>query len=342
MMDKKANGGNFWRFSDYVEEVSQIVNQNKLTLKFATIKAMLKAAKDIVNLFDNWEKQNLVCLDNLKTSFYFDMQSGELDFRSKNMIVGYGYQASGNIQIDEMTASEIINGSETTYNVYTQRWKLAVVLFEFFYHNDGPYKGADSMMRVYYSKDEEYQWMAKEGIFNMEDEYCKNHTVHGVQDRLNKYWWYFPEILRVCFTQTFVSYKENPQGRFSAYDWKIILNQVESEYIDCICGKKGFAEEFLNKEKRQHICPRCGRNFYRFTDGCSDIYLSTNTIIKKKEIYSKIPDDDTPFGIVVENTKQKGLFGIKNISNEGWLGKYPNGDIKEIVPGGGIPIWQGQ
>ncbi|MFR5081468.1 MAG: hypothetical protein ACLTEE_01940 [Anaerobutyricum hallii] len=37
----------------------------------------------------------------------------------------------------------------------------------------------------------------------------------------------------------------------------------------------------------------------------------------------------------------KGLYGIKNVSQGVWRGFYPDGKLKDIPNGQGIPIWNG-
>ena len=52
-------------------------------------------------------------------------------------------------------------------------------------------------------------------------------------------------------------------------------------------------------------------------------------------------DKDTVTGLIVENRQKKGLYGIKNVSQGVWRGFYPDGKIKDIPNGQGIPIWNG-
>ena len=50
-------------------------------------------------------------------------------------------------------------------------------------------------------------------------------------------------------------------------------------------------------------------------------------------------DKETVTGLIVENRQKKGLYGIKNVSQGVWRGFYPDGKIKDIPNGQGIPIW---
>ena len=55
----------------------------------------------------------------------------------------------------------------------------------------------------------------------------------------------------------------------------------------------------------------------------------------------KAEDYETVTGEVIENRNKKGLFGIKNLSGKTWQTVFPNGEIREVPPGAGAPIWKG-
>ena len=52
-------------------------------------------------------------------------------------------------------------------------------------------------------------------------------------------------------------------------------------------------------------------------------------------------DFSTVVGEVVENKIQKGVLGIKNMSDKVWKVKMPDGSIHEVGSGKGFPLWAG-
>ena len=46
-------------------------------------------------------------------------------------------------------------------------------------------------------------------------------------------------------------------------------------------------------------------------------------------------------GELVENKLKPGVLGIKNVSEEPWRVRMPDGVYYEVAPGKGCPIWQG-
>ena len=337
----KSINGDFWRLDDYANEIVRIKEQNQSTLRFSNVKAILRAAKDVAKFYDEWEQKKLVCLDDPKVSFYFDSMTGVSDYRGKKILVGNECPIGEEWKLSESTAPEIVLGTTDTNNIYSQRWTIAVVLFELLYHCGSPFRGYNSMLQVFYAPEEEYLWMAENGVFNMENGFEERRIVHGVQDRLKTYWNFYPSILCDSFQRSFVEGKKEYETRLSAYEWRVILNQVESQYIECKCGKKGFDWEFAGKGNNQNVCPQCGAVFYRFTNTNQYFYLTEDSEFTRNQIDEKQIDNESVIGRVVENSKQKGLFGIKNVGSFAWIGKYPDGIERKIMPGSGIPIWKG-
>jgi hypothetical protein len=52
-------------------------------------------------------------------------------------------------------------------------------------------------------------------------------------------------------------------------------------------------------------------------------------------------DFSTVVGEVVENKIQKGVLGIKNMSDKVWKVKMPDGSTHEVGSGKGFPLWAG-
>ena len=341
-MDKQKNKTDeYHRFEEYVKEHQYYKEQQKVTVRFATMKAMLNAAWSIVDLYDYMDKNNLVYAGNPKQTLWFHPLTGHINLRDTMNFMDVDDKIEKQEEYNELTAPEVIKNNSNVYTRGGQNWSLAVLLFEFFYHSDSPYKGIASVMESFINPQDEYRWMAEYGVFNMDKYVSDNRPVRGVQARLMKYWEVFPAVLQDGFTQTFVEGKEHPENRLAAYEWKKIINQLQTAYIDCQCGYKNFIVKFEKNGDGHWCCPKCKKIYYIFSNGENEIYLTTNTVIKRNQMYPQQSDHGESIGMVVENTRQKGLFGIKNISDETWDGIYPDYVQKPIEPGGGIPIWPG-
>ena len=341
-MDKQKNKTkDYHRFEEYTKEHQYDSKQQKVTVRFATMKAMLNAAWSIVDLYDYMDKNHLIYAGNPKQTLWFHPLTGHINLRDTMHFVDVNDKLEEQMEYSELTPPEVIRSNSGSYTRDGQNWSLAVLLFEFFYHSDGPYKGIACAMQPFTDSQEEYRWMAEYGVFNMDKKVHDNRPIPGVQDSLMKYWDIFPMVLQDAFMKTFVEGKENPENRLTALEWKKIINQLQTDYIECQCGYKNFIIKFGKNENGHWCCPKCKKIYYIFSNGENEIYLTTDTVIKRNQLYPVQSDNGENIGMVVENTRQKGLFGIKNISDEIWTGLYPDNVQKPIEPGGGIPIWQG-
>ena len=52
-------------------------------------------------------------------------------------------------------------------------------------------------------------------------------------------------------------------------------------------------------------------------------------------------DFSTVVGEIVENKIQKGVLGIKNMSDKIWQVRMPDGSCHDVAPGKGFPLWSG-
>lgn len=339
---------------DYAAEKRYKKEKDYLVTRFASIPAVIEAAWKLVRFFRIMQEENLCCTDDMKQSVYFHAKTGEMVFKDALRLKKYGISPAGPGQDGEETeenasynriyhAPELITGETREISQYTQNWSLAVYLYELFYHSGSPFVGHLSMKQVFFSEDDEALWMAREGVFTMEDNLCQNRPVHGVQDRLIKYWEYYPEILRQAFTEVFVDGKADVHKRYTPVRWQIVLNRLKNEYLTCGCGAKGFSGAFLQDGQGHCQCPKCGNTFYGFTTENNNIYLSPGegTRIFRWQTDVGETEDQEVIGMVVENRQHKGVYGIKNMSRETWQGIFPNGEERPVPPGGGIPLWKG-
>ena len=73
-------------------------------------------------------------------------------------------------------------------------------------------------------------------------------------------------------------------------------------------------------------CPKCGKIYYPLTNGLDRILLAEGEKLYECQTGRNPMDKDTVTGLIVEN-RQKGF--------------YPDGKLKDIPNGQGIPIWNG-
>ena len=124
----------------------------------------------------------------------------------------------------------------------------------------------------------------------------------------------------------------NEIDQAGAEELKDILSKYEMTYT---------IENDQTNENGTFACPKCGKIYYPLTNGMDRILLAEGEKLYECQTGRNPMDKDTVTGLIVENRQKKGLYGIKNVSQGVWRGFYPDGKLKDIPNGQGIPIWNG-
>ena len=73
----------------------------------------------------------------------------------------------------------------------------------------------------------------------------------------------------------------------------------------------------------------------------TEVVLLPGEPITARQVSSSATEDELIIGKVVESKAHPGSIGIRNVSNNSWIGITPNGDEKTFDPGKVIPIKRG-
>ncbi len=331
-----------WTLGDYASEKQVEVpgTEKNYTVRFATMEAMIFAARELVRLYEQWELQHVAYADVKRDAFLFDSKTGKMTFQDDKKVIGRGLELSEEQRIGYYSAPELILGDVTTMDSQTQNWTLAMLLFDLFYHGGHPLSGAISFTQIFFDPLDEYRWYAKNGIFNMEEFTCKNRPIYGIQGHLLRYWEYYPEVLQNAFIEVFLYGKEERERRLSPKQWKNVLNEMRSA-LPCNCGYSGFINTYRKAENGNYSCPRCGKIYYALVCGQRHIYISNGTRLYRYQLEPDRPDDMETVAVVVENKHRKGVFGVKNMTDDVWRVVFPDQTQREVTKNQGAPIWPG-
>lgn len=320
---------------------------------FSSMKTMLKGAMSFVNFFSGIHNEHKVYCGNSPRDFLFDLNTGDMSYVGTTPIKEidqelFGVEADEEISLSmsEFLAPELVlamneEEEKLLFTMETDRYFVSVFLFEYFYHTGSPFEGKMMVNRCFLSPFEKEKFRAEMGRFCMDIGEEENAPVKGIQDKLIRYWNEYPDILGKMFQRAFLSGGMLLELRPTDVDWKQVLVQLFMDYTECGCGFHGYAYKLEKNENGTYQCPKCKKIFYPLSNGLERILLA-----REEQLYEcrtgKDPFDvDTVTGVIVENKKQKGLYGIKNVSQGIWRGLYPDGKIKEIPKGNVIPIWNG-
>lgn len=330
-----------WTLTDFVSErqVELPDSGKKYTVRFANMPAMITAARELAELFEQWEIQHVAYVEVSRDAFLFDPKTGKLTFQDAKKVVGKGMELTEEQRIGFYSAPELVLG-ETVMTTEAQNWTLAMLLFDLCYHGGHPLCGAESFSQKFLCPEEEYLWYAANGIFNMEENTCKNRPIHGLQGYLMRFWNFYPQVLRDAFTETFLDGKEERARRYSPKKWKQVLNEM-LDAMPCSCGYSQFIHTYTITKNGNFACPKCGKIFYTMACGDRRLYLRNETQIYRYQLDPDDVDNRDAVAVVVESRQRAGVFGIRNNTDEIWTAAFPKDSIREVAKGQVAPIWPG-
>ena len=331
------------------------------TAYFSSMEAMIEGAFQFVEYFEKMHREGKVYCSDTPESFRFSLKTGKMIYKGegfRNVSPGETEPKTEeqedakdipiSVDISEFLAPELLelpemekNLTEQSFTVETDYYFMAVFLFEYFFHTGSPFEGKKMVNRCFLSPLEKEQFRARQGKFCMDIGENDNTPVKGIQDKLIRYWKEYPDILRKMFQRAFLDGGIFCELRPTEVDWKQVLVRMAMDYRNCRCGFHGFSYKLVRQDNGTFACPKCGKVYYPLSNGMDRILLAEGEKLYECQTGRDPFNKDKVTALIVENRQRKGLYGIKNISQGIWRGLYPNGSIKEIGNGQGIPIWNG-
>lgn len=309
------------------------------TVCFSSMDALFCGAYQFVEFFEQMHRKGMVYDGNRTDGFMFCLQTGEMVYHRPEKDL---------VEINEFLAPELVeqirageSPQQLSFTEETDRYFIAVFLFEYFFHTGSPFEGKKMVNRCFLSPLEKEWYRAEQGQFCMDIGENNNTPVKGIQDKLMHYWEEYPDILKKIFQRAFMEGGILCELRPTEVDWKQTLVKMMMDYQICGCGFQGFSSRLQPRENGTLVCPRCGRTYYVLSNGMDQILLAEGTKLYECQTGRDAFDKDTVTALVVENRQKKKLYGIKNISKGVWRGLFPDGTVREIKEGQGIPIWNG-
>ena len=321
---------------------------------FAGMRALLEGAFSFAGFFERMHQEGRVYTGDDPSAFLFHLSSGQAECCVTELFEAVDeqgevikeYEEGKNVlAITEFAAPELLEALRDEkplhFNVETDRYFMAVFLFEYFFHTGSPFEGKMMVNRCFLSPMEKELYRVDQGIFCMDYGEHENQPVKGIQDKLIRYWPVYPELLRKMFLRAFMNGGISAEFRPSAVDWMQGFVQLMMDYKECSCGFHDYSFRLQPQENGTRTCPNCGKVYYPLTNGMDTIWLAEGQKLYECQT-GRIPfHKDVVTALVVENKQHKGLYGIKNLSKGVWRGIYPDGKTRDIGENQGIPIWNG-
>lgn len=223
-------------------------------------------------------------------------------------------------------------------NKYTDYYSLAVCLFILIYMNK-PFEGARYLSCPCDNNPE----MAKklfgfESVFIMDSANSSNRPVKGVHNNVLRRWTMYPSLLGNAFCKAFSKEAiQDPTKRLMDKQWYNILLQIRSNYAPCPCCGK---DTFLDAGNPRKTCVYCQKPSIPFVSLKVSRY--TIPLVQKQVIYDCQVTSQTDYQQKIgEVILKSGTLGLINLSKSPWTVTLPNGEVKIVASGAGMPIKQG-
>lgn len=303
--------------------------------KFSSPDALIEAALQICSAFQKLHIQGLSYQDMNDGNFFINPQTGDV-LICDNDNVAPNKVNLGIVGKSGYMAPEIVD-KEGMPDRYTDYFSLGVILFILFYLNR-PFEGKRVISCPCLTEDAERKFYGKNCVFIMDPTDDSNRPDPRFHTNVMRRWPYFPRLLRETFIRAFSRESiQNPSKRIMDKTWQQVLLQLRSQFVVCPhCGNK----TFIDPDSPASQCVRCHNKIDRplvvkignyripILDG-QQIYQCQargSTNVKLSEVC----------GSVIKNP-QSGKLGIQNKSGVTWAVTLPNGEVRNVEDGRGLP-----
>ena len=312
----------------------------KQPVRFTDLTAMVTAVINIANAFRQLHRAGKSYQDLNDGGFFINVDTGAVLVCDCDNIApdGANFGIGGK---PGYMAPEIVRGIAKP-DVQTDKYSLAVVLFKLLFRGD-PMEGEKVIKDVCLTEASELKHYGAEAVFVYDPDNDTNRPVRGIHDNVIKFWRLYPDYIKYAFIDSFTKGLNDPSKRVIENEWQKMFIKLRSEIIACPCGRKNFTSMFEKPDDATYKCPKCGMTFatLKFSNREERMPLYIGSKIYTCELDPNTDDLVGVAGELVENKLKPGVLGIKNVSDEPWRVRMPDGVYYDVEPGKGCPIWQG-
>jgi serine/threonine protein kinase len=307
--------------------------------KFSSIHEVVLCALNIVNNFRALHRQGKSYQDLNDGNFFVDTKTGNVlicdndNVAPDKMNLGIGGKPG-------YMAPEIVRG-DARPDTLTDAHSLAVVLFKLFMRHD-PLMGKKYVESICITEETEKRLYGDSPLFIFDPVDTANAPVPGIHPNPLKLWPRYPDYIQKAFIQSFCDGMKNPAARLTENDWQNLLIRLRGEILTCPCGSEFFASDVKTKVRQGVFeCSACKLQCsypMKLEIKTHPIYLFPHNKLYKCHTDRDSDDYKTVTGEVVQNKKDRGLWGIKNLSGTAWQCSYGGSPGKTLPTEGVLPV----
>ncbi len=302
--------------------------------RFKSVECVIDAALQICTSFQKLHIRGLSYQDMNDGNFFINPETGHVLICDNDNVAPNGVNMGIAGKVGFM-APEIVE-HQSLPNRNTDYFSLAVTLFILFYLNR-PFEGAFALSCPCMNEDAERKLNGKDAIFIMDPTNPKNRPVPGVHKNVIRRWGAYPKMLQDEFIKTFSSEAmHDPTKRTMDRKWEQLLVQLRAFYVQCpLCGKMTFVNDETptqciecGKPLTKPVLVKCGKYNVPLVPG-QKFYKCMTTFEE---------DHDTVVGEAVRNKVDPKKWGLVNKSGQPWTVTLPDGTVRNVDSGSGMPM----
>lgn len=303
-------------------------------VKFANIDALLEACLQICSAFQKLHIVGLSYQDMNDGNFFINPRTGDV-LICDNDNVAPNKVNMGIVGKSGYMAPEIVE-NEAMPDRYTDYFSLGVILFILFYMNR-PFEGKRVLNCPCLTEGAEKKLFGKDCVFIMDPSNDSNRPDPSLHKNVMRRWPLFPRLLRETFIRAFGKEAiQNPTKRIMDKTWQQIILQIRSQYVRCPnCGNKTFVDPETSASRC--FCGNVIQRPFILKAGNFKIPLIHEQAIYKCQTHISTNNDFNEVYAEVVKHPTTGKVGIMNKSGETWIVVLPNGEVRNIEPGRGLP-----
>lgn len=306
---------------------------HRIMASFENITARCNAAINIIEGFRALHNDGYSYQDLNNGSFFIHPKTGDVLICDNDNVSerGVNFGIAGK---HRYMAPEVVLGGVPDKR--SDRFSMAVILFRMLFIEhplEGKYSTPPCM-----TPEHEKKYYGSDPVFVLDPEDDRNAANNQLNTNTLRFWKIYPEYIRDLFIQAFgKSSVQPPYDRVIERTWLDAFVRLRSETVPCPhCGKETFITP-----KYSVSCMYCGGQL-TCTESIKFKRFELPAFGGAKLYEGMLGDTDGGFhkvaGEVVRNKKDQSKHGLRNLSDQTWSVRLPDGTVKTVEPDGIMPI----
>ncbi len=324
----------------------EFVSLNKVMVRAVepSFRAIITAALNVSVSFKQLHSKGLCYRDISFNNIFMNPQNGDIKICDNDNVDIEG-QPGSILGTPRFMAPEIVRG-EANPTISTDLYSLSVIIF-YMLMMSHPLEGEKEYRIHALDLPAMRKLYGEEPLFIFDPTDHSNYPVKGYQDNALLYWQIYPQYIRDLFTRAFTDGIHDPKnGRVRESEWIAALIKLRDSIIYCTnCGSENFYDIDRIRNNKPTICWSCKNEVPippRLRIDKDIIMLNYDTRIYPHHVSkTKLYDFSTPVAEVTQHPKHPDIWGLKNLSKTKWTVNFPDGEVKEVLPGNTVRLVSG-